>query len=647
MRAVWIALLALLLSFDPVPSLVAPQLAFAQSDDDKPKKKRRRKRRRGRRKAKREAKKEEAKKEEPPPPAEPSEEEKRLEAEKARVEAAKAKREAEGRKTSALQTGAPSRWSNRGAMEPIVAEVPVTAPIPVRNVPKPVGVETPGQKLFEGGEVLSARLALSGMQLATRGQNIRYDGKELQVDADRDLQVIRGRATLAYQRIAGSEIGAHLDLEYRPSLNATRFTDQRVNEMYVSYGLTDFRGSRSSLPFGVALGRLAIREAGYAQADGLAFRVKVLDELHLGAFGGITGNPYGYNWNLRTSEFISADWYTGGVFSALRLGRFAANVAGVLTYANPAVNPANPLGQRNGLDRMYASVDASYLVTPDLNFFAQGIIDFLPNGQLVQNLELTGTWSPTPESSVALSVGRFSTVVYEQSTGYTYEVDAAGNKYDPNDLNLRNRQIVDENGNPIVPFDAAIYSTIYNQARLRGGYRILRELELYGSVNALLRDFGATNDAIAAAGIDGEVEGTPFRLLPGVGARYRNPDVIDANIEITGVIDERSNTDAILAAGLGRELFGLYLSVDGRRYLGAIQGTDGGINLAYTFPRDWLPGLLLIRGTARYFQENLRLVMPILDENGLEVRDDDGNPAGMVFDNQQSVLLFAGVEWRL
>lgn len=642
MRAVWIALIALGLIADPLTGVLAPQLAWAQSDDDKPKKTRRKKRRRGKKngaKKKEEPKKEETKVEPPPPPPGPTEEEKRIEAEKARIEAAKAKREAEGRKTSALQAGAVSRWSNRGAMEPIVAEVPVTAPIPARNVPKPVGVETPGQKLFEGGEVLSARLAISGMQLATTGQNLIYDVKELGV-GDRDLQLLRGRASLAYQRIAGSEFGVHVDLEYRPTFNETRFTDQRVNELYVSYGLTDFRGSRTSLPFGIAVGRLAIREAGYAQADGLALRLRVLEELHVGVFGGITGNPYGYNWSLRTSEFVSANWYTGGVFSALRLGRFAANVAGVVTYANPAVNPSNPLGQVSGVDRIYASVDASYLVTPDLNVFAQGIIDVLPDGQLIQNLELTGTWSPTTESSIAVSVGRSSTVLYAQSSGYTYEVDAAGNRYDPNDLNLRNKQIVDSEGNPLAPFDAAIYSTVYNQARVRGGYRILRELELYASANAVLRDFGSTNDALAAAGIDATVEGSAFRLLPTVGARYRNPDVIDANVDVTGVIDARSNTNAILAAGLGRELFGLYLSVDGRRYFGTINGTDGGVNLAYTFPRDWLPGLLLIRGTARYFQENVRLLMPVLNADGLE-QDPE------ILENQKSVLLFAGLEWRL
>ncbi|CAN0593766.1 unnamed protein product, partial [Laminaria digitata] len=46
--------------------------------------------------------------------------------------------------------------------------------------------------------------------------------------------------------------------------------------------------------WGLSAGRLAIREAGNAQADGLAFRLRVMPELQLGAFAGLTGNPFGY-----------------------------------------------------------------------------------------------------------------------------------------------------------------------------------------------------------------------------------------------------------------------------------------------------------------------------------------------------------------
>ena len=625
----WFALLLVLVfAATTLPELVTSTPAYAQVDDDKPKKRRKRRRKR-RSKSKAAKKKVEAKAPEPPPPAEPTEEERRIAAEQARIEAANAKREAEGRKTSALEEGAASRWSNRGAMVPIVAEVPITAPIPSRNIPRAAGVETPGQKLFEGDEVVSARLSLSGMRLRTAGQDVRYFGED-RVDGDRDIELVRGRATLAYQHVAGTDFGIHLDMEYRPSFNVTRFTDQRVNELYVSYGLTDFRGFRTDLPFGVSVGRLAVREAGYAQADGVAFRLKVVDELHVGVFGGITGNPYGYNWALRTSEFISADWYTGGLFTSIRAGDLAVHLAGVATYANAAQNA-------NGLDRFYASLDASYLVSSDLNFFASGMIDFLPSGQLIQNLELAGAYSPTQRTSVSLSVGRFSTVVYEQTTGYTFEFDPLGNRYTDQDPALRDRAIVDEQGVPIVPFDAAIYSTIYNQARLRGGYRVIRPVEIYGSVNALLRDFSGTEEALAAQGIVAEVEGTPFRMLPSVGARYRDPDVLDANVELTAVVDARSNTDAIVAAGLGRAIAGLYGSVDGRYYLGEINGLDGGVNLSYTLPRDWLPGMFLLRGTARYYRENLRLVMPVDD-------DADNN---IILPKQETVLLLVGAEWRL
>lgn len=582
-------------------------------------------------KADAEKKKAEAEPPPPPPPPEKTEEEKRIEAEKARVEAAKKKLTAEGRKKSRVTEGTPSRWSNRGAMVPVVAEVPVTAPLPTRNVPRPIGVETPGQKLFEKGEVLSARLALSGFRLATAGQDITFFKRTQLQDQDRDIELLRGRATMAYQNIGGADVGAHLDLEYRPSQNTPRFTDQRVNELYVSYGLTSFRNDRSNLPFGIALGRLAIREAGYAQADGLAFRLRVIEELDVGLFGGITGNPYGYNWNLRNSEFISTDWYTGGLFSSVRVGPFAANVAAVMTYANP-----NALV--SGLDRLYTSLDLSYVVSPELNFYATGIVDLLPSGQLVQNLDVTGSYSPTPDISLSASLGRFSTIIYEQSAGYTYSVDPNGNTFTDNRQNDEVQRVVGENGQPIIPFDAAIYSTVYNQLRVRGGYRVLRELELFARVNAVLRDFSATEDALAEdAAIVQQLDAVPFRMLPSVGGRFRDPKIVDANLEATFVIDGRSNTNAIFAAGVGREFYGLYGGVDGRYFLGDVNGLDGGVNISYTLPRDLLPGLFLIRATARYFLENLALVRPV-----------DNNPDNNVLvGTQKTTMFFGGVEWRL
>src|SRR5262249_30052522 len=161
-------------------------------------------------------------------------------------------------------------------------------------------------------EVLQARLYFYGYHLATKGQDFVYKdmtntpigATTLLAGQNRTFDLYRGRASLHYEHIAASDFGAHLDLESRPRPSGNIPTDHRINEAYVSYGLTDVRRP-GGLDYGIAVGRVAIREAGYAQADGGAVRLRLGPDLNLGAFGGFTGNPYGYNWLLTQNQEFS------------------------------------------------------------------------------------------------------------------------------------------------------------------------------------------------------------------------------------------------------------------------------------------------------------------------------------------------------
>ena len=233
----WVLACLLAWGLVSVDALVRADAGYAQSSETKKtkkkkaRKKRKRRRRRGK-KGKKSTKKAQPKKVEAPPPAAPPAPD--LEALRKELEAAKAK--AEGRKASKVTPGTASRWSNRGAMQSVDSDVPITAPLPQRAVPVPMGVATPGQDLIGEEELLSARLAFSVYHMQTRGQDFVFEGEERLDGVDRDIQLIRGRAQLAYERIAGSDFGVHMDLEYRPVINGARFTDSQLNELYVSYG---------------------------------------------------------------------------------------------------------------------------------------------------------------------------------------------------------------------------------------------------------------------------------------------------------------------------------------------------------------------------------------------------------------------------
>lgn len=563
----------------------------------------------------------------PPPPAAPppsAPPPSAVDLERARVEAAKAKPPTLG-KTSVVTPGTASRWSNRGAMVPIEAEVPIAAPLPARAVPAPVGVETPGQTLVGEDELLSARISLSGYHFETRGQDFVYLGEQRLADQDRDIDLLRARAMLAYERIAGSDFALHIDAEYRPRLNGARFTDQRVNELYASWGLSDFR-QRGGPDFGVAVGRVAIREAGYAQADGAAFRLRPLEGMQVGLFGGFTGNPYGYNWRLRTSETLSFEWLTGGAFGSLKGPDYNLAVAGVATYALGLDN-----GQK-GLDRLFARVDGSYLVLPELNLFLTGFFDMLPGGSLIQNAELVAAYQPVEGLELSLGAGRFSTVVYELR-GYSFTFDQARNTFIDGQT-----PIVDENNNPIVPFDSALYTVAYWQLRPRVGYRVTRSVQLYALANTQIRDTADT-ERLSLATSQFIVPFAKLRLLPTAGLRFADPELLDFTLEGTYVLDDQSNADAIARAAVGRELYGLYLSLDARLLFGTIGAADGGIDVTYTFPREWLPGALMLRASLRYFREDVALGRPTAD-------DIEDSP-NFIIPLQESYLGFAGMEWRL
>lgn len=522
------------------------------------------------------------------------------------------------RKLSTITPGAPSRWSNAGAMAPIESEVPITAPLPERAIPVEPGAPTPGQRLISTDDLLTAHLSFSGEHLTMVRQE--------------DLDLIRARATISYERIFGSDFGVHLDAEYRYTAAGPRPTDRAVNALYLSYGLTDFR--REDGPdFGIAAGRLAVREAGYATADGAAIRYRLSPELKLGVFGGFTPNPYNYNWLLRRSQELSTNWIIGGLFGGARLDRFFADFAAVVTYARVAPG---------GLDRIYAFVDAGYQLSDALDAFLTGWIDVLPNGMPLQSVELMGLWTPTAEIDLRLSAGRYATLIYAVSDNLSFPVDPLGNTLPTTDA--ANQPIaglpVDQNGAPITAYDQALQVAAYYSLAMRGGYR-LDPFTPFVSVEALIRDTSgsATNARFAA-----------LRLLPAGGLTYRNPDLFDAGAQLTGIIDSQTERKAIFQLSLSRGFYGFTAGGDIRAFFGGVGALDGGLSLDYELPRSLMPGRLLFRTMLRYFREDVTIPRAadrclLLDPaQTCLLQDAEVLPLVPL---QEGFTFFAGVDWRL
>lgn len=524
------------------------------------------------------------------------------------------------RKTSKLLPGTASRWSNQGAMEPIESELPIQAELPERAKPKAAGVSTPGQSWLDNDNQFSAHVSLYMSHLET----VRQD--------NRSIDLLRAKAAFDYDRIAGSDIGLHVDLNYWPKLSerTLRPTTYRVNAAYLSWGFMDFRRPEGP-DFQVAVGRVAVPEAGGALADGAALKYRFGPGIKAGLFGGFAGNPYRYNWAAQQTEDFSTNYITTGGFFGFQRGAFFGNAAAVVYLANEvdALQLDGSIVKRSGLDRFYTFVDLAYVVSDELSLFLNGWLDFgsanaLLSQQIIQNLELVTSWRPSRELDLRLSLGRFSTVIYGESFVGTFG---------PVNPNAEAPLIVDDEGVGIVPFDGVLQRAIYNNARLRAGYRVLPELEPFLLFDLYLRD---TSDLPALQ---------PFatlRALPQGGLRYRDPDVLDAEVRVGGIIDEQAVNDLMLTASLGRALYGLRLDVDGRAFLGETNAYDGGVMLSYRLPRDWLPGRLLLRGMFRYYRENVALFRPNPDLP--EQLIDEVLP---LIPTQESFYGMFGIDWRL
>ncbi len=516
------------------------------------------------------------------------------------------------RKASAVTPGSLSRWSNAGAMEPIVTEVELTAPLPARAVPLLPGQATPGQRLTAEDERLSAHLSLFG----EHSQTVRQDAE--------DLNLIRGRATIDYERIAKSEFGLHLDLEYRGTAGARRLTDRKINALYLSWGATDFR--RDDGPaFGVALGRVAVREAGYAQVDGALLRYRVVPELKLGVYGGLTGNPYNYNWRLAATEDFSTGWVGGGLFGSMRLGPVSADLAAGLVLAT------FPGG---GLDRLYLYADVGWAVSDALDLYFTGWFDLLPNGTAIQNVELLGSYHPSRDLHLRLSAARYASLIYAFATNYSFRFDPRGNTIAP-DLT-----IVDEAGVPIDPYDARSLQSVYDELGARLGYRVVDELEPFVALTIQIRE---------SAG-EGAVEFAGFRLLPSVGVTYRDPAILDVSAQVVGIVDAQTERKAVLQLAVGRELAGLRVGGDLRGFVGGQGAVDGGLDLTYTLSRELVPGRLLLRAMLRYVREDVVIARPtercLADTEAAGCGSLLPDQALPLVPLQETVYGFAGVDWR-
>ena len=606
-------------------------LSVAQSEVDdtpisvEPKKRRRKKRRRTRRRKR-------VRTRTSPPPARPIEASTAPPQQRENTRAAqdRTKRVLEGRSKSRVTQGTASRWSNRGAMVPIVSDVPITQPLPQRAVPRAAGVPTVGQRLQGQEELLFARASVGFYHLETIGQN------------QPALDVMRARATVSYQRIADTKLGLQVDAEFRPQLSGrpqNRPTDYRINELYLSWGRTDWRRRRTGPSWGVALGRVAIREAGFAQADGIAARFRIVPELMVGAWGGVTSNPYGYEWRqvqeredengevqVRPTPQISADWYTGGAFASLLWNRFTFNIAGGTTIANSAV--------AQGTDRVFVFVDSSVSITRGLNLLLNGWFDVLPDGQVIQNVDLLAAYRPTSNLSFSIAGGRFSTVLFVNTEDQSFIADPNGNRAGVQ--NAEDRVIVGIDGAPALTFDSAQLAAVYNSIRVRAGYRLIPEIEAFVRWNTLLRDTSITNNRVE--GIGATTEFATVRSLPTLGLRYRNPKILNASAAVTYIIDEEATATTIVRGRLGRSWRGLSATAGGRVFFGEIGGFDAGVDLGFALPRSWTPGALTFRGSFRYFQENIAVIVPTPLENAPDNTT--------VLPNQESFYGYAGVDWR-
>lgn len=543
---------------------------------------------------------------------------------------------AKGRRKSERTPETVSRWSNRGAMEPIESEVPIAAPLPERAVPRPAGIETPGQRLRRATRsVFSARVRVTGYRWHTKGQDVRYVSGPASGDGvtalaqDGDIELLRARVSLGYDRIQESLFSAHLDGEFRPSFHRTRPSDYRLNELSLSYGLYDLR-QRWGPDFGVSMGRVLVREAGFAQADGIAVRYRMWPGTGAGLFGGVTGNPLGYNWRLQRPESFSTRWLTGGGFGRFHRGPWSVSIGGVATYAR--------LPATDRVDRAYGILQAAYSPDRRVRLSALARMDAVDGLQSFQTADLGAHVRFSPQLDLGVSAGRFSSIVYDAANPYSYVLDPLGNRFGANQAD----PIVDEQGVPILPYNGAFLKAAYYRLRLRSGVRPHPNLELYTDLRGYLRDRQYAQAQALLPPNEAPLTVSSLRFRPALGLRWRDPSGWQVGGWGARIFDGQAVNHSVAGLEAGFSFRWLSLRADGRAVLGDTSAWDGGAEAMVFLPRTMIPGTLSLHLAGRYFREGVQLERPL----GVEQEGFVDAPDLVLIDPQESYLVYAGLQWR-
>ncbi|MEE2904595.1 MAG: hypothetical protein VYC39_19860 [Myxococcota bacterium] len=537
-------------------------------------------------------------------------------------------------KDSELKTKALSRWSNLGAMTPIKTEVPVQAELPKRNQPRLTPVITPGQSLTGRQGQFSSRISAAYYHVTTLGQDIGYDYSPdnprivLLENANRDISLYRLRLDANYTRIKGSWFSAHTDGEYRGSRTTSRPTEYRLNSLHLSYGMTAHRKKREPV-WGLQMGRVPIREAGFLSVDGLVLRAKPMEKLVIGAFGGLTNNPFRFNYRLYRPEEFSSDWSRFGAMASWSMDNFFIEMSGAATYYQK---------EDFQLDRVAVYLNSGLSLSKDLDLFIHAWIDGLDTGQRIQNLQAIAAYRPSRQMYFRFVLERFSTIMYRFSTPESFERDPLGALVVPLDQQgnegAQTSTIVDENGNPVDSFNSELQVATYSAARLRAGYKFAPKIEGFLQLDTLMRTPDQYVDPTSIAN---------FRFLPGIGLIYKNRRLFDAEVRSLAIVDDSATNRALLRLRAFRTWKGLTGTLDGQWFLGEENAADGGISLAYQFPLSWFPGRLQIRSMFRYFYENVSLEQPTNGAISLQRGVDELR----VIPVQESYMGYLGVDWKM
>ena len=550
-----------------------------------------------------------------------------------------------GKRESKLSPNAPSRWSNSGAMNPIVSEVAV-GPAKKLVVQAPSGTaKTEPQSLTKTGRRNSFRFFARGYRYTISNQDVVFQNQDnggditaVPVDNDPSISLLRFGTVLDAADIGAEEIALRVDAEYRPDLSRDGRTDIRLDEVSLTYGLRSLR-EQSKLNLGVSIGRLLIREAGYFRVDGGLVRLRAAPRLHVGAFGGFGANPYGYVWRLQKPQVFSFDWARGGIFLSTRQKQFSLTTAVAASTLVKDIDVGDPPVPQSGVDRLYVYVDGAYSLGRQASLFLNGFFDLAKGTSSVQKVDLSLFYRPKDRNwTLATTVGRFSTVLYRLATGASFAVDPQGNQFDP--VNFANIPVVDENGNPILPFDGALYQTAYNYGKVRGGFWLAKDFELYSELRLLLRDRRPTNQAAEALGAETDLE--PLRFVPRVGTKRRDPHTVDFAVDVLFFADKSSQARSLAGLTLGREIVGVYSELRGRYLFGNVDAWDATATLSYQLRSPSVPGRLRLMASGQYIQENIFLEEPVPGQDILQAED-----VRTARGAQKVYSFLFGIDWRL